>query len=115
MSTIMDRQSGQSWNAMRRETITAAAAIGFLAGGGARMVTDLGDGQHVVIGALSLSLGAIAAAVLAGIVVNLIALPALSWVLPGRRLPARAYRVAGALSWVAAFAGAFVQFTPASV
>jgi len=99
---------------MRRETITAAAAIGFLAGGGARMVTGLGDVPHVLLGAVSLSFGAIAAAVLAGLVVNLIALPALSWMLPGRRLQARAYQMAGALSGLAAFAGAFVQFTPAA-
>ncbi|SFM17072.1 hypothetical protein [Methylobacterium pseudosasicola] len=115
MRTIENRRSERSRNAMRREAITAASAIGFLAGGGARMVTGLGDGQRVLFEALSLSLGAIAAAVLAGIVVNLIALPALSWVLPGRRLPARAYRVAGALSGVAAFASAFVQFTPLAV
>ena len=99
---------------MLREAITAAAAIGFLAGGGVRMVTGLGGTQSVLVGALYLPLGAIAAAVLAGIILNLIALPALSWTLPGRRLSARAYRVAGALSGFVAFLGAFVQFAPAT-
>ncbi|MDH2312958.1 hypothetical protein [Methylobacterium brachiatum] len=99
---------------MLREAITAAAAIGFLAGGGVRMVTGLGGTQNVLVGALYLPLGAIAAAVMAGFVLNLIALPALSWTLPGRRLPARAYRVAGALSGLGAFLGAFVQFAPAT-
>ncbi|MCJ2059897.1 hypothetical protein MKL09_25615 [Methylobacterium sp. J-048] len=97
---------------MFREAITAAAAIGFLTGGGIRMVTGLGDTRHVLIGALYLPLGAIAAAVLAGVVVNLVALPALSLTLSGRRLPANAYRAAGALSGVAAFASAFLQFSP---
>lgn len=101
--------------ALRRETITGAAAIGFLAGGGVRLINELGDVQHILAGALSLWLGAIAAAVLAGIVLNLIALPALSWALPGRRLTAGTYRAAGALASGVAFAGAFVQFAPGTV
>jgi hypothetical protein len=97
---------------MLRESITAAATIGFLAGGAVRTVTVMGGTRDVLISAFCLPLGAIVAAVVAGIVVNLIALPALSWTLPGRRLPATAYRIAGALSGLAAFLGAFVQFTP---
>jgi hypothetical protein len=96
-----------------REAITAAAAIGFLAGGGTRVIANVGDLPTLLTSALYLPLGAIAAAVLAGVAMNLIALPVLGTVLTQRRLPAVAYQVAGALSGVAAFTGAFVQFAPA--
>lgn len=112
MSGIETNRSSHPGLAMPREAVTAAAAIGFLAGGGARMLADLGDMQQILASALLLPLGAITAAVVTGILMNLFALPALSWVLPGRRLPIGAYRVAGALSGLAAFAGAFVQFSP---
>ena len=93
-----------------REAITGAAAIGFLVGGCASLVLGVGDAQRLLSGALYLPLGALVAAVLAGILVNLIALPALSRVAPSNRLPTSAYRAAGALSGIAAFAGAYLQF-----
>ena len=50
-----------------REAITAAAAIGFLAGGGTRVIANVGDLPSLLTAALYLPLGAIAAAVLAGV------------------------------------------------
>lgn len=96
-----------------RETITRTAALGFSAGALVRLALGGTTDPHgAIVDALYLPLGAVAAAVLAGILVNVIALPALCRVVPGRRLPDSAYRAAGALSGLAAFAGALAVFPP---
>lgn len=96
-----------------REAITRAAAFGFLAGGLVRLaLLGAGDPRPLMLCALYLPLGAAAAAVVAGIIVNLIALPVLCRVVPGRRLPDATYRAAGALSALAAFASAFAELPP---
>ncbi|TXN01367.1 hypothetical protein FV242_18860 [Methylobacterium sp. WL64] len=112
METTANESLAHQGTERLREAITAAAAIGFLAGGGIRVIADLGTVQTLLTAVLYLPLGAMAAAVLAGVAMNLIALPVLGTVLTQRRLPALAYQAAGALSGVAAFAGAFVQFAP---
>lgn len=106
---------GRTRIAAFREGITWTAALGFSAGALARLMLDGTIDLHgLIVCALYLPLGAITAAMLAGILVNLIALPALRRVAPGRRLPDAAYRAAGVLSGLAAFAGAFAAFLPAS-
>ncbi len=96
-----------------REAITRAAAVGFLTGGLVRLAfLGAGDLHPLMLCALYLPLGAAAAAVVAGIVVNLIALPVLCRVVPGHRLPDATYRAAGALSALAAFASAFAELPP---
>lgn len=98
-----------------REAITGAAAVGFLAGGSVGLALGGGSEPHPLwLYALSLPLGAIAAAIAAGIVVNLVALPLLCRLAPEHRLPDAVYRAAGALSALAAFAGAFVAVSPSA-
>lgn len=114
MGRIETRRTETGWDGPGqtqplREAITGAAAVGFLTGGSMRLALADGIDPHPpMLCALYLPLGAIAAAIVAGIVVNLIALPVLCRFAPGRRLPDAAYRAAGALSALAAFAGAFV-------
>lgn len=119
MGRIETRRTETGWDGPAqtqplREAITGAAAVGFLTGGSVRLALGGGIEPHPPwLCALYLPLGAVAAAVVAGIVVNLIALPALCRFAPGRRLPDAVYRAAGALSALTAFAGAFVAFPPA--
>lgn len=96
-----------------REAITRAAAVGFLSGGVVRLALGGAIDLHPpMLWALYLPFGAIAAAVAAGIVVNLIALPVLCRFAPGDRLPDAVYRAAGTLSAVAAFVGGLVGVPP---
>ncbi len=91
-----------------REAITRAAALGFLTGGMVRLALGgVIDPPPPMLWALYLPVGAVAAAVAAGVVLNLILVPLLCRTMPGNRLPDAAYRAAGALAALASFAVAF--------
>lgn len=96
-----------------REATTGAAEIGFLIGGSIRLASGAAiDPYPLMLRALPPPLCAAAGAIVAGIAVNLTALPVLRRFASGRALPDGAYRAAGALSALAAFVGALVVVPP---